>query len=112
MQIYVHTALGVPPGHAPRFNCEPFYARATPSFYGKPWFSEVAFRADTAQQAPRIDQYAQLRLLLSFTVVLRPCKEERQELAFVREYCQAAAPDVVTGFTRLQREQPGTSSTS
>jgi hypothetical protein len=103
-QIYIHTALGVPPGPTAQFNSEPLYARATSSFFSKLWFSEVVLQAEAAGQAP-LDQYAQLRLLLSFDVVLRSGREAKQEVAFVRDYRQLATKDVVTGFTRIRWDQ-------
>ena len=81
------------------------YARASSSFFNKPWFSEVAVETEAKRQAPG-DSYVQLRLLISFDAITRTGREARRELAFVRGYRELAGKDVVTGFRRLRWEQP------
>jgi hypothetical protein len=81
------------------------YARATASFFGQPWFSNVAIKAEAAGQPP-IDWFAQVRLFLSCTICKPGQKETVQEMAFVRYYAAQPGFDQVTKCRRLLWEQP------
>lgn len=101
----MHTALAVPPGFDTRSAKRAMYARATSSFFGQPWFSNVVIKAEAAGQPPQ-DWYAQVRLLLSCTIAKPGVKDELREMALVQYYQEQAGVDPVTKCKRLRWEQP------
>jgi hypothetical protein len=44
--VYVHSSLAIPAADAEGFSMYKQHAKATPDFHGKPWFSDVALRAE------------------------------------------------------------------
>jgi hypothetical protein len=61
--LHIFSALAIPARVGKRFVDWPMYARASPSFHGNPWYSDVAIQMEP-EGLPEETEYAQLRLLL------------------------------------------------
>jgi len=60
MQVYqVYNALAIPPGASNQLADWPMYARATPNFFGQPWYSNVAIQDSEGEMT----LYGQLQFL-------------------------------------------------
>ncbi len=60
--LHIFNTLAMPIGVRKRFGDWPMYARASPSFHGNPWYSDVAIQMEP-EGLPEETKYAQLRLL-------------------------------------------------
>jgi len=60
--LHIFSALAIPAGVEKRFADWPMYARASPSFHGSPWYSDVAIQMEP-KGLPEEIEYAQLWLL-------------------------------------------------
>lgn len=104
-QVSVHTALAVPKGDDPaRFPSRPMYARATPSFHGVPWFSNIAVQG-TSNKDEFQEWYAQVRFFITCNVLVSEGKPDRKELAVVRYYAVVKDVDRLTGCKVLKWEK-------
>jgi hypothetical protein len=84
--LHIFSALAIPAGVGKRFADWPMYVRASPSFHGNPWYSDVAIQMEP-EGLPEEIEYAQLRLL--FKVDLFQTFDNAlvtKELALVRMY--------------------------
>lgn len=91
-------ALAVPAGPGDRFGDWPLYVRATYSFHGRPWYSNVALQMEAAGQ-PANTWYGQVRLFL---------RHGEHCLAFIRIYYERK-PDSwsnLTGCIQLSWSMP------
>ncbi|GJP66186.1 hypothetical protein CLOP_g23090 [Closterium sp. NIES-67] len=80
-RVNLHRGVAVPPGENYEiYNRHAQFARATPLFYGRPWFSDVAVTDHSTDDA---DAQRFCKLLLMFTLTNG---EECQQVAFVRFY--------------------------
>ncbi len=67
--LHIFSALAIPVGVGKWFANWPMYARASPSFHGNPWYSDVAIQMEP-EGLPEESEYAKLRLL--FKVSSKP----------------------------------------
>jgi hypothetical protein len=78
MQVYqVFNALAIPPGTSHQLADWPMYARATPQFFGQPWYSNV-----TIQGEGETTLYGQLQFLckIQFLTIDNQMVERKIEL--------------------------------
>ncbi|CAI5458140.1 unnamed protein product [Closterium sp. Yama58-4] len=93
-KIRAHASLAIPAADDASFSRVSHFVRATPDYFERPWYSDVA--VEGVRYGRREEWYA--RLLLLFHTKIRG---EREELAYVR-YWNACGEDAATGCTRLK----------
>ncbi|CAI5459336.1 unnamed protein product [Closterium sp. Yama58-4] len=93
-KIMAHASLAIPAADDASFSRVSHFVRATPDYFERPWYSDVA--VEGVRYGRREEWYA--RLLLLFHTKIRG---EREELAYVR-YWNACGEDAATGCTRLK----------
>ncbi|CAI5477905.1 unnamed protein product [Closterium sp. Yama58-4] len=93
-KIRAHASLAIPAADDASFSRVSHFVRATPDYFERPWYSDVA--VEGVRYGRREEWYA--RLLLLFHTKIRG---EREELAYVR-YWNASGEDTATGCLRLK----------
>lgn len=93
--------VAIPAGVGERLADWPMIARATPTFHGSPYFSDVMIQMEAEGDEPLTD-YAQMRLLFLCEVVSTNGDVGRRELALVRWYDCSKRPERITGCAILR----------
>ncbi|CAI7853731.1 unnamed protein product [Closterium sp. NIES-54] len=93
-KIRAHASLAIPAADDASFSRVSHFVRATPDYFERPWYSDVA--VEGVRYGRREEWYA--RLLLLFHTKIRG---EREEMAYIR-YWNACGEDAATGCTRFK----------
>lgn len=96
--LEVKSGIAIPAGEGDRLANWPMIARASSSFHGGPYFSDVAIQMEAAGEDP-LTTYGQLRLIFSCDSTSDTGDQEMQELAFLQLYESNRRPERVTRCT-------------